>query len=199
VVGDVVRCDGALDVITAVPDDHDLDTRGTHLHLGIRVTTPQGGNSPVVWDCTVGNDAQSAAQAWVRTTAATMIELLSQSGNYATHLSADDPAGFLGWHSIHGEYAARGDSAAIDALSEWWLDNPPLPALREVLLPDLDRPELNGIKLLIGSGPRLNVAEVRVNRRVSEPASAALLSLGWPRFAQAGAYLKSFVLLVHPD
>jgi hypothetical protein len=69
-----------------------------------------------------------------------------------------------------------------------------LPLLSE----GLDRAQLNGVKFFLAAVDEFETAEVRINGRVHEPSSQALLALDWPRpteFASA----RTFILLVHPE
>jgi len=195
--GDLVRSQGSVTVLTT-PPDHDLGP-AKHFHLGLALN-PDDSEAPVVWDCTAGGGAADAIASWVDTTAVTVLELVSQRGDLATHLGSDDPLGFLGWHAIHGAIVGRGNEEFRSELAGWWVDRPVLPELRESLLSELDRPVCNGVKLLVGSFGDHDVVEVTVNGRAAPAATSALSTLDWPRCRPParGAYVKTFVLLVHP-
>ena len=57
---------------------------------------------------------------------------------------------------------------------------------------------LNGVKIMVGLGGASQVAEVRVNGRLHEAASAALEAMDWPRTAKMNVR-HLFLLLVHPE
>jgi hypothetical protein len=89
--------------------------------------------------------------------------MIEQRGNYAGHFRAADPGGFAGWHAIVG--GVTGWSAGSRSKQEWFLQATPWSELAPVITPALDRPYVNGIRMLVGQGgPR---------RTVEPPASAA--------------------------
>jgi hypothetical protein len=101
-----------------------------------------------------------------------------------------------GWHAVQGPACVFG--FGNEALAEWLGGNHVLPALAPRLLPELGHPLLNGVKLFLGGRAGDDVAEVRVNGEVSEPASAALRGLDWPR-GERLAWARLYVLLLAAD
>ena len=197
VEGDRVRGEGTLAVVAVTHGD---EVTG-HLDLGVVLDVDRP-EVPIIWDCAAGLGAtaqaatERAIETWAQTTASAVIELLTQRGDFAQHYGADDPQGLAGWHAIHGPILGWGKGSNAPDLQRWWIDNPILPLLTEELLASLDRPELNGVKIFFGSDAMGSTAEVRINGQRAEATSAALLGLGWPRFAEP-AYVRSYVLLVH--
>jgi hypothetical protein len=158
-------------------------------------------DSPVAWDCTVGASVDLAVASWARTTAPTVIELVTQTGEFAVHFGPDDPGGLAGWHAIHGEIVGFGDDEYLDELIPWWVDHPVLPRIRDPLLAELDRPFCNGVKWVVGSFVDHDIAEVRVNGRIAHRATNALAALDRPRCRDRearGGYVKSYVLPIRP-
>lgn len=142
--------------------------------------------------------ARQAVASWRDTTATVGLEMVTREGRYANHYGSTDAQGFPGWHTIVGSIVGWGHPDAARQRQMWFADNHPWTALAPLLLPELDRPELNGIRLLQGYGSGLRSAEVRINGRPNEDAAAALDAMDWPRTEKFGiAHL--FLLLVHPD
>jgi hypothetical protein len=70
--------------------------------------------------------------------------------------------------------------------------------LAPALESDLDREEVNGIKIFFGGRAGEEICEVCVNGRVSSAATAALAELPWPRLP-VPAFCRTFVLLAHRE
>ena len=178
-------------------------TAPRHLDVGF-VLDRQRADAPVIWDCAVGfGDTEEAilrraVQTWATCTAPVVLELLTQKGRYADHYHGDDPEGFAGWHAIHGPWLGWGTGEGPDVLQRWAFDHSLLPVLRPAIAPELDRRELNGLKLVFGGSPSDRIAEVRINGTARPGPSAALLGLEWPRL-DGHAYVRGFVLLVHEE
>lgn len=159
-------------------------------------------DTPVVWDCVSGGDGENAAAAklacsiWARTTAPVVFELLNSKGEHAEHAHGDDGLGLVGWHSIHGPILGYGRSDP-SALQAWCLDNPVVPALRNVLAPVLPSAWLHGVKFLLGAFGDTSIAEVRIDGVRDDRCSEALLALPWPKDGQH--VVRCFVLFVHPE
>ena len=68
----------------------------------------------------------------------------------------------------------------------------------KVIAPEIDRPYLNGIKFFLAGSKDSESAEVRINGRRSEAASAALAALDWPRPEKLAAG-RAYVILVEAD
>jgi len=193
VVGNEVIGPGTL----AVHPAHEHKGGSDHIDLGF-VLNRHRPDVPVIWDCAAGfgttpdQVAERAVEAWATCTASVVFEFLTRTGEYAEHIEPGDPIGLPGWHCIHGSILGFGDGEGGRTMQGWVLDHPLLPALSDVLLHSLDRPELNGIKFLFGSG----VQEVRINGEWNETASDALGRLDWPRL-DPPAFARCFVLAVH--
>jgi uncharacterized protein DUF6348 len=160
---------------------------------------------PVLWDYAVGFGAteeervRASIHIWAQTTALVLLELITQQGQFASHFGPSDPAGFAGWHAIAGPILGWGaDNSQVESLQRWVSENSLLPPLRTALLPALDRPTLNGVKMFFGSTGDGVTTEVRVNGQIAPEATVALGALDWPRFQSFGV-VRTFVLLVHPD
>ena len=170
-----------------------------HVDFGF-VLNRDDASVPIIWDCTAGFGATErdilarAVESWCTCTAVVVIELLAQTGEYAEHFTGTDPHGLPGWHVIHGPILAFGHGDGPGVMQRWAVDNPLLPQLDGAMVAAFDRPVLNGVKLLFGG----DVAEVRVNGRGDEAASAALGSLAWPRLEPV-SFARCFLLAVSPE
>ncbi len=169
-------------------------------HYDIAVRLGAGSDAVDLWDCVAGvgdtdeRRASVAAMVWGATTAPAIIELLAGTGQLADHYSGSDAQGVAGWHVIHAPIGGLGNEAGVARLQEWWVAHPLLPVLGPPIRDGLAPERPHGMKVLLGLD---GVAEVRVDGDVHEPASRALASLDWPR--GTGAFVRSYVLLVHPD
>jgi Family of unknown function (DUF6348) len=140
---------------------------------------------------------RDAVESWRATTATVALEMLTRQGKYASHLGPGDAAGFPGWHAIVGEVVGWGFGEESRAKQEWFAEAHPWTELAPLLHDSLDRPALNGIRLMLGQGGAAQTAEVRVNGRLHAPAAMALAAMDWPRTERMNvAHL--FLLLVHP-
>lgn len=169
-----------------------------HVDLGFLLNRDRPDES-VVWDCVSGpgDDPHAALtraiQTWSECTLPVIWEFLEGRGDRASHYPPDDPDGLPGWHCVHGPILAFGHGNQPETMQRWVLDHPLLPQMGTVLSRALDRPLLNGIKLLFGG----NIAEVRVNGMEAPEASARLRELAWPR-TEPLAFARVFVLAIHP-
>lgn len=170
-----------------------------HIDIGF-VLNRMRADAPLIWDCAVGfgPDAEPAlkraVQTWVDFTLPVVWEFLEQRGEHATHYPPDDPEGLSGWHCIHGPICAFGNATeSAQLMQRWVVDHPVLPQLGAVLRDALDRPLVNGVKLLFGG----NMSEVRVNGVEVPVASARLRELDWPR-TEPLAFTRIFVMAIHP-
>ncbi|WP_055588365.1 DUF6348 family protein [Streptacidiphilus griseoplanus] len=183
---------------TAVAVREHPDTGGGHVDLGYVLHLGRA-DTPVLWDCTAGlgkteeEKLDNAVRMWATTTAATVVELLDARGEHGDHYAPDRPGGVPGWHAVQGPACVFG--FGNQALAEWLGGNHVLPALAPRLAAELDHPLLNGVKLFLGGRAGDDVAEVRVNGEVSEPASAALRAMDWPR-GERLAWARLCVLLL---
>ncbi|MCP2256530.1 hypothetical protein LX15_000213 [Streptoalloteichus tenebrarius] len=190
----VIRSEGTPVIL--VTDLHGGAQDPRHVDVGFAFN-PEHPEAPVLWDCAVGfgstpaEVAETAAAMWLATTGKTMLELLVQRGELATHLGSDDPEGMPGFHVIHGPVLPMG--ADREALLDWVVERPLVPALRELLPPHLDQ-AINGVKVIFGAGAGEEIVEVRVNGTVREDLTDAVRRLDWPRPASF-AYLKTFLLV----
>ncbi|GAA0504565.1 hypothetical protein Ade02nite_70320 [Paractinoplanes deccanensis] len=195
--GPMLRC-GSLGVRVLPPDTEDY--RHLDLEVVLNVDRP---DVPTVSDCSVGiaadpvEAAGQAVRAWIDTCLVTVLEMIEQKGELATHFRAADPGGFPGWHAIVGSvtgWSADGSASK----QEWFAEAMPWSALAPVIARGLDRPYLNGVRLLVGQGADFTECEVRINGRRDKRASKALAGLDWPRTERFGL-ARTFVLLVGPD
>lgn len=175
-----------------------LETERTaHLDLGFVLNTAR--QDSTIWDCASGFGSTrdeaitSAAQAWLRTTAPVIVELMTGQGTFADHYSSLE-CGLAGRHVIHGPILGWGASDGPDALQSWWLAHPVLPTLTPVLRPD-EWPDLAAIRVFFGSQGGQDTAEVKVNGTVVPHANALLLQQDWPRTPRP-AYVRSFLLAI---
>ena len=106
--------------------------------------------------------------------------------------------GFPGWHAIVGGIDGWGFDDEARAKQEWFALAHPWTELAPHLEGSLDRPNLNGVRLMLGQGGAYQTAEVRINGRLHEAAGQALLAMDWPRTEKMNvAHL--FLLLVHRE
>ncbi|MGW4501314.1 DUF6348 family protein [Micromonospora sp. NPDC004336] len=185
--------------VRVLPADSD-DYRHLDLEILLNVDRP---DVPTVVDCTLGlaadpvEAARQAIQAWIETCLVTVLEMIEQRGRLANHFRSGDQGGFAGWHAIVG--SATGWSAdGSQGKQEWFAEAMPWSTLAPVIAAGLDRPYLNGVRMLVGQGGDFTDCEVRINGRRHEPSAAALAALDWPRTDRFGL-ARTFVLLVGPD
>ncbi|GHJ48316.1 hypothetical protein Cs7R123_56580 [Catellatospora sp. TT07R-123] len=196
--GPLLRGPGTVGVL--LQDNH--TDHDNHLDLVLLLNVDRPADTSIV-DCTSGLGAdlrdqwRQAVDSWAELTAATAIELMQPANKWADHLHGDNPNGVLGWHAILPGYYGFG-VGPVGELPQWAADTPLLPLLAPHLEAEADREFLNGVKILFGGPAGRETAEVRVNGRVAEAASEALLALPWPR-PQRPAYTKTFVLMVHRE
>jgi hypothetical protein len=141
---------------------------------------------------------RQAVEAWQASTAVVGFEMLTRRGEYATYLPPGSADGVPGWHAIIGSVVGWGLGDAPSAQQEWLATRHPWRELAPLLLTGLDRPYLNGIRIMVGGGGDFETAEVRINGRPHDAATAALLGMDWPRTAEMTVG-HVFLLLVHPE
>jgi hypothetical protein len=186
--------------LMALPN-HTDDPR--HFDIGF-VESTRAPDAAVIPDCIsgIGSPEQAAgmmAHIWQETSGACLAELLTRRGEYATHLDSSDPAGLPGWHTVvSGVLGYGADQASSDALRDALFDNRVLRTLAPQLLPALDRPAHNGIKVFYQRTPTGSSAEIRVNGRPDQAASEALAALPWPPVA-APAIARFYAVAVRPS
>ncbi|MGW4649164.1 DUF6348 family protein [Kitasatospora sp. NPDC004289] len=172
--GAVVRGPGTTAV--AVRDHAERGTTG-HVDLGYVLQLGRG-DGPVVWDCAAGfggDDAEqldNAVMIWAGTTATAVLQLLDGGHAFST-------PEFPGWRVVQSPAATFGTGSEL--LADWLAEQHSSPALAAAVLPELVPGQVNGVKLFFGGKAGHDVAEVRVNGRVSSAASRALRAQDWPR------------------
>lgn len=185
--------------IQVLPSDSD-DHRHLHLEILLNADRP---DVPTILDCAVGlaadpvAAARQAIQAWIDTCLVTVLEMVEQRGRLADHFRSDEKGGFSGWHAIVGGVTGWSVDGS-KAKQEWFAETMPWSTLAPVITTGLDRPYLNGIRMLVGQGGDFTECEVRINGNRHEPSTAALATLDWPHTSQFGL-ARTFVLLVGPD
>ncbi|MFD8077312.1 DUF6348 family protein [Streptomyces sp. NPDC059718] len=138
---------------------------------------------PCFTDCVVAMSADpaQAADAWVQTAGACLLELLERRGRFADHAPPEDERGVPGWHSITSGAIAFGlDDAQNQRLREALLDANVLHRIADTFTADLESPFFNAVKVFYGGQPGAMEAEVRINGERHEAASAAMAALDLP-------------------
>jgi hypothetical protein len=139
---------------------------------------------PCFLDCVVAvaEDPRRAADSWVQTAGACLLELLDQSGRFADRAGPAHRRGIPGWHSITSGAVGLGvDTAESRRLQIALLDANVLHRIADTFTADLESPYVNGVKVFYGGSPGAMQAEVRVNGERHEAASAAMAALGLPK------------------
>ncbi|MET9123294.1 DUF6348 family protein [Streptomyces sp. NPDC004528] len=152
---------------------------------------------PCFTDCVVAmsGDARRAADAWVQTAGACMLELLDPRSRFADHLEPDHERGVPGWHSIvSGAFAFGLDGAENRRLQAALLDANVLHRIADTFTADLESPHFNGVKVFYGGRPGAMHAEIRVNGEHHETASAAMAGLNLPE-PKVFTAVRSYALL----
>ncbi|ADB36019.1 hypothetical protein Kfla_7031 [Kribbella flavida DSM 17836] len=181
--------------------DHTGQSGHLDLNFVLNLDRPE---TTTLSDCVAGygdtvEDATARAiDLWLGTTGSAVFELLIQDGSFAGHFGADDPAGFPGWHLIHGGIVGWGSGEQHQAAQLWARDHLIAPILAPVLRKDLELTggQLIGIKVFFGGSSTSETAEVRVNGEVHDVASAVLAGLDWPRPDEDLTYARTYLLLV---
>ena len=185
--------------IRVLPADSD-DYRHLDLEILLNADRP---DVPTIVDCTIGlatdpvEATRQAIQAWIDTCLVTVLEMVEQQGRLANHFRAGEQGGFSGWHAIIGGVTGWSVDGSQDK-QEWFAEAMPWSTLASVITTGLDRPHLNGIRMLVGQGGDFTECEVRINGRRHEPSAAALAALDWPRTSHFGL-ARTFILLVGPE
>ena len=138
---------------------------------------------PCFLDCVVAmaEDPRRAADSWVQTTGACLLELLDRRERFADHAGPDDRRGVPGWHSITSGAVGLGlDAAESRRLQTALVDANVLHRIAGTFTTDLESPFFNGVKVFYGGSPGAMQAEVRVNGERHEAASAAMTALKLP-------------------
>ncbi|RSM74253.1 hypothetical protein DMB66_02265 [Actinoplanes sp. ATCC 53533] len=174
-----------------------------HFDLGFSTRLGES-EAGLIIDCISGFGTGPAAfdtvlHIWSETSGACFLEMATGgTGRYATHLRDDDPAAIPGWHTISSGVLGYGpDDASNEVLQAAVLDSQILRALAAELTPDLDRPELNGVKVYLCRTPDSTIAEIRVNGEPAVLASEAMAAHPWPNVA-VSAIARFYAVAVHP-
>jgi hypothetical protein len=184
--------------VRVLPSDV-AEPRHIDLEIVLNVDRP---DVPTIVDCTLGlsadrvEAARQAIQAWIETCLVTVLEMIEQRGTFANHWQPNSAGGFAGWHAIVGSitgWSADGSAAK----QQWFAEAMPWSTLAPVIATGIDRPHLNGVRMLVGQGGDSSECEVRINGRRHEASSEALSRLDWPRTERYGT-ARTFVLLVGP-
>ncbi|MEU6275027.1 DUF6348 family protein [Streptomyces populi] len=138
---------------------------------------------PCFTDCVVAmsGDPRGAADVWVQTAGACMLELLDPRSRFADHVEPDHERGVPGRHSIVSGAVAFGlDAAENRRLQTALLEANVLHRIADTFTADLESPYFNGVKVFYGGRPGAMQCEIRVNGERHESASAALAALDLP-------------------
>jgi hypothetical protein len=139
---------------------------------------------PCFLDCVVAmaGDPRRAADTWVQTAGACLLELLDRRERFADHAGPDQERGVPGWYSIISGAVGLGLHAAENRrLQAALLDANVLHRVADTLTADLESPFFNGVKVFYGGQPGAMEAEIRVNGERHEAASAAMAALNLPQ------------------
>jgi hypothetical protein len=175
-----------------------------HFDIGF-VPSMDSPQRAVLPDCIsgIGDSAQDAAammaHVWRETSGACLAEMLTRHGDYAAHLDGSAPSGLPGWHSVvSGVLGYGSDPASSTALQAALLDHEVLRTLAPALVPALDRPAHNAIKVFCHRTPTSTTAEIRVNGVPHRAAARALAAaLPWPEVT-ASTTARFYAVTVHP-
>ncbi|MGV9249042.1 DUF6348 family protein [Streptomyces sp. NPDC003710] len=138
---------------------------------------------PCFMDCVVAmsGNPRIAADAWVETAGACLLELLDRREHFADHSGPDDERGVPGWHSITSGAVGLGlDTAESRRLQNALVNANVLHRIADTFTADLESPFFNGVKVFYGGRPGAMEAEIRVNGERHEAASAAMAALDLP-------------------
>lgn len=177
--------------------NHTDDPR--HFDIGF-ILSPQ---PAILADCIsgIGSAHEAAAmmvRIWRETSGACLAEMLTRRGEYASHVDGSDSVGLPGWHCVVSSVLAYGpDPASNDTLQAALVDRDVLRAIAPQLVPVLDRPAHNGIKVFYHRTPTSATAEVRVNGVPHQAASQALAALPWPEVS-APTTARFYAVAVRP-
>lgn len=174
---------------------------GHHYDLAAMPDVSVQPDVPVFLDCSVAmsGNPKHAADAWVQTAGACLLELLDRRGRFADHEGPSEARGVPGWHLIVSSPVGFGlDVAETQRLQAAMLTMNVLHRIAESYIADLESPFFNGVKVFYGGRPGAMQAEVRINGERHEAASAALAALGLPEPATFTAVRYYALLLPQP-
>jgi hypothetical protein len=156
---------------------------------------------PCFMDCVVAMsaDPREAADAWVQTAGACLLELLDQRERFADMEGPESVRGVPGWRSIVSGAVAFGlDAAENRRMQGALLAANVLHRIADTFTADLESPFFNGVKVFYGGRPGAMQAEIRVNGERHEAASAAMAALDLPEPAVFTAVRYYALLLPVP-
>lgn len=138
---------------------------------------------PCFMDCVVAisGNTRYAADAWVQTAGACLLELLDRREHFADHAGPFHKRGIPGWHVIASGAVGLGlDAAESQRLQTALVNANVLHHIAATFTADLESPFFNGVKVFYGGQPGAMQAEIRVNGERHEVASAAMAALELP-------------------
>lgn len=196
--GDVIR--GPHGAAIRFTDRHG---NGSDEHVDVEFTFQDDNPDTLrLWDCVSGfgdslpEYASSAAHLWGGTSAGALLELqYSQKGEFADHFHGHDPQGLRGWHCICSAVMGYGEGDSAQSLQGWWLSRHTVLPTISPFLRTLSDNRPHSIKVFFGAQ---DVAEVRIDGDLHAEATAALLSLDWPRLGPVG-FLRVFIIALHRE
>jgi hypothetical protein len=153
---------------------------------------------PLFMDCVVSMsaDPRHAADSWVQTAGACLLELLDRHKRFANHAGPGDARGVPGWHVIAS--GATGVGLDVDEnrrLQLALVNANVLHHIADSFTSDLESPFFNGVKVFYGGLPGSMEAEVRINGERHEAASAAMAALNLPE-PNVFTAVRSYALLL---
>ncbi|GHF20314.1 hypothetical protein GCM10014715_88610 [Streptomyces spiralis] len=138
---------------------------------------------PCFTDCVVAMspDPREAADSWVQTAGACLLELLDQRKRFADQAGPEHERGVPGWHSIISGAVAFGlDTTENRRMQGALLDANVLHRIADTFTADLESPFFNGVRVFYGGQPGAMEMEIRINGERHETASAAMTALNLP-------------------
>lgn len=171
---------------------------GRHYDLAALPDTSLQPDVPVLMDCVVavGGDTARAADTWVHTAGAVMLELLDRTGHFADHAGPGHERGIPGWYSIaSGAVGLGADPEESVRIQKALIEANVLHRIAATFTGELEGVLFNGVKIFYGGSAGKVQAEIRVNGERHEGASAALASLGLP-VPTAFTMVRSYAVLL---
>ncbi|WP_186767898.1 DUF6348 family protein [Streptomyces qinzhouensis] len=156
---------------------------------------------PCFLDCVVAmtEDPRQAAEAWVQTAGACLLELLDPREHFASHAGPDHEHGVPGWNSITSGAVGFGlDADENRKMQTALLNANVLHRISDTFTEDLESPFFNGVTVFYGGRPGAMEAEIRVNGERHDAASVAMAALDLPEPATFTAVRYYALLLPVP-
>jgi hypothetical protein len=162
---------------------------GRHYDLVVRLDVNDERDLSGFADCVVAMsaDPRDAADAWVQTTGACLLELLDQRGHFADRYGPDHPRGVPGRHAVVSGVVGLGlDPDESRRVQGALLDVNVLHRIADTLTSGSASPGATGVtgatgvKVFYGGRPGAMQAEIRVDGERHEAASAAMAALDLP-------------------